>query len=445
MIFRTLLLALCTVALNSFGNNWPSFRGQNGNGIGSGSPPVTWNVELGKNVIWKTPVPGLSISSPIIWGDRVFLTAAVGAEKHPEFKHDPTWGYRILREKDNWSFNVICLDKKSGRVLWDTTAHSGIPQQGRHSESTYANPTPATDGKNLVVSFGSHGLYCLDLDGKLLWQTDLGHLSGAPSDNKKLDWGYSSSPIIHEDKVIVQCDTPLRAFIAVIDLQTGKETLSINRRGTTTWATPSIAKTGNRTLLICNGYQNASAFDLTNGKRIWWFAGRGDIPVPRPLVLDDSVILTAAHGGRSIHSVSLDATGDLTPNPGDNRLPPGLNWWSPRRGSYIPTPVAHEGILYIAAENGIMTTVDAKTGKQHYQERLSARRGGMAYASPVIAGGHVYIPRNDGKIHVISTGTQFRTLATIDMGETTMASPAISDGRIFIRTLHHLYCIGTKK
>ena len=431
-----LLFAACATA-----NNWPSFRGRNGDGIGSGKLPSTWNVKTGENIRWKKRVPGLAISSPVIWGNRLFLTTAAGSQTNPEFKHDSTWGYRILREKDEWHFKTLCLNKSNGEQIWEATAFVGKPKQGRHSESTYANPTPATDGTNLVVSFGSHGIYCYGIAGKLRWKRDLGPLSGAPSDNKTLDWGYSSSPIIHEGKVILQCDTPLRAFIAVLDIRDGKELFSINRRGTTTWSTPSIARNEQRTLIICNGHKNASAFDLASGERIWWLSGRGDIPVPRPIIHGKTVILTAAHGGRGIHAVDLNATGELTPTPGSAVLPRGLKWWSARKGSYIPTPLAHDGIIYVAAENGIVTALDSKTGTQHYQERLNARRGGMAYGSPVTDSERVYIPQNDGKIHVIATGPQFKKIATNQMGESSMATPAISSGNLYIRTRHHLYCI----
>lgn len=440
-----LAVALLLTISSSAANNWPSFRGNNGDGIGTGDLPTEWNVKTGENIRWKKAIPGLAISSPIIWRDRLLLTTAVGSQTDPEFKHDPTWGYRILREQDEWQFKTLCLNRHTGKTMWEATAFTGKPKQGRHSESTYANPTPATDGTNIIVSFGSHGLFCYGFDGKLKWTRDLGQLSGAPSNNKSLDWGYSSSPIIHGNKVIVQCDTPQRAFIAILDLEKGKEIMSINRRGTTTWATPTVTRAGNRKLIICNGHKNASAFDLDSGKRIWWLSGRGDIPVPRPIIHGQTVILTSAHGGRGIHAIDVNATGELTPTPGADILPDGLRWWSSRKGSYIPTPLAYRGIIYVAAENGIVTALDASSGSQHYQERLNARRGGMAYGSPVTNGRHIYIPQNDGKVHVIGVGNKFKKTATNDMGESTMASPAITAGNLYLRTRHHLYCISETK
>jgi len=435
----TLLSTSCGMA-----GDWPSFRGADGSGIGDGKPPVEWDVARGRNVWWQQEIEGLALSSPIIWGDRVFLTTAVGAERNPEFKPDPSWGYRILRERDEWAFKLICLDKNSGRRLWERVVFHGVPKQGRHSQSSYANPTPVTDGTNVVASFGSHGIYCHDLSGEHRWTVELGTLSGAPSDNPQLDWGYSSSPIIHGDRVIVQCDMADRAFVAVLDLATGREVLSVNRRGTATWSTPTVARVEGRDLLICNGHRNAAAFDLKTGERIWWLSGRGDIPVPRPILHRDSVILTAAHGGRSVHSVRLDAQGDLTPVPGSRELPAGLNWWSPRQGSYIPTPLIVDDVLYVADERGILTALNANSGETIYAERLAAGRGGMCYGSPVTAGGLIFIPQNDGQLHVFRAGRRFRKVATHDFGEELVTSPAIAEGRLFVRTRRHLYCIGTK-
>lgn len=440
----TFLAALAACLTTAAANNWPSFRGLNGDGIGTGNPPTEWNIDSGKNICWKKQIEGLSLSSPIIWGNKVILTTAVGTQKNPEFKPDPSWGYRILREKDNWQFKVLCLDKHTGQRLWERTAYSGVPKQGRHSESSYANPTPATDGINLVASFGSHGLFCYDLHGKLRWKTDLGQLSGAPSDNSDLDWGYSSSPIIHAGRVIIQCDTPDRAFIAVIELASGRETLSINRRGSTTWSTPTAIRSDGREVLVCNGYQNTAAFDLKDGQRLWWLKGRGDIPVPRPVVAGDTVYVTAAHGGRSLHAINLNARGDLTPFPGSPTFPQGLKWWSARQGSYIPTPLVLNGIVYVANERGIVTALNSGTGQSFYTERLNAdRRGSMSYGSPVTAGNNIFIPKNDGKLHIIRTGRKFQRLATHDLKESLMTTPAISEGRLYLRTRRHLYCIGS--
>ena len=441
---RGLVLALALVAFAVQAGNWTSFRGVNGAGVGEGKPPTQWNVTSGENVLWHEEVEGLALSSPIIWGDRLFVTTAVGTERDPEFKHDPSWGYRILRERDEWIFKLICLEASSGRRLWERVCFRGPPRQGRHSQSSYANPTPVTDGTNIVSSFGSHGIHCHDLEGNHRWTTELGELSGAPSDNPQLDWGYSSSPIIHDDRVIVQCDTPRRAFVAVLDLATGREVLSINRRGTSTWATPTVARVKGRDLVICNGHQNAAAYDLRTGERIWWLAGRGDIPVPRPVVHGDAVILTAAHGGRSLHSVRLDATGDLTPTPGASGLPAGLNWWSARQGSYLPTPLVVQDILFVADERGILTTLDPANGRTHFVERLNKGRGSMSYGSPVAAGGVVFIPQNDGRMHVVRAGRRFVKLATHDFGEELMTTPAIAKGRLFVRTRHRLFCIGKK-
>ncbi len=423
--------------------NWPSFRGPAGSGIGDGDPPVAWNLSTGDNVLWSSPVEGLALSSPIIWGDRLFLTTAVGRDSNPKFEPDPSFGYDIQREKDVWRWKVLCLDKRTGARLWEKTVHEGVPRHGRHSESTHANPTPVTDGANVVSLFGSEGLFCHGLDGALKWKTDLGRLSAAPDGHPELEWGFSSSPILHKGDVLIQCDVQGGCFVAVVDLATGKERLRIKREDVPTFATPSAYALNDRDVVVCNGYHEAAAYDLRSGRKVWWYRGRGDVPVPRPLFARGLVYMTAAHGGRNLLAIRPDATGDVTPTV-DNPNPRGAAWLSGRQGSYIPTPLVLGPILYVPNERGLIAALDALTGELLYEERLVPGRGGSYYASPVAAGGRLYITQNNGDIHVVKAGKRFEKLAVNRMSEPTMATPAISDGRLFIRTRSRIFCVGAK-
>lgn len=441
LIHPALALVAAVIADAARAGNWPSFRGTRGDGQGEGNPPVVWNVDTGDNVIWQVPVEGLALSSPIIWGDRLFLTTAVGEAENPRFQQDPSFGYDIQREKDVWRWKVLCFDKRNGKRLWEKVAREGVPQNGRHSESTHANPTPTTDGANVVALFGSEGLYCHGIDGALKWKADLGRLGAAPDGHPELEWGFSSSPIIHKDAVLVQCDVQGGCFVAVVDLNTGKERRRIKRDDVPTFATPNAYSLNGRDFVVCNGYEEAAAYDLSSGEKAWWYRGRGDVPVPRPIFAHGLIYMTAAHGGRNLLAIRPDATGDVTPTV-DNPNPGGAAWVNGRQGSYIPTPIVVGDILHLPNERGVMAAFEARTGRLLYEQRLVPGRGGAYYASPVAADGRLYITQNNGDVHVIKTNRGFEKLATNSMGERTMATPAISEGRLFIRTRSRLYCLG---
>ena len=408
-------------------------------------PPTTWNINTGEGIQWKVPVEGLALASPIIWGDKLFLTTAVGENSNPKFEPDPTFGYGIQREKDVWQWKVICFDKLSGRRLWERVAHEGTPQHGRHSESTHANATPATDGTNIVTMFGSEGLFCYGMNGALRWKTDLCLLSASPDGHPDLEWGYSSSPIIHNDKVILQCDVQGGCFISVVDLKSGKELKRIPRADVPTFATPNVHTVSGRDQVICNGYKEVAAYDLESGQKIWWFQSRGDMPVPRPVFAHNLIYITSAHGGRNLLAIRPEAVGNLAPARRNEPNPAGIAWYNERQGSYIPTPIVYEGILYVPNERGVMAAFEPTTGAEFYEERIVARQGGSYYASPVAASGKIYVTANNGDIHVIRAGRRFKKLATNEMEEPTMATPAISAAQLYIRTRSQLYCIGTPK
>ena len=215
----SLALALCLgCASVVFAQNWPSFRGPNGAGVGDGNnPPTAWDAEKSINILWKTPIPGLGHSSPILWGDHVFVTSAVSGSANSQFVHGLTDTGASADDNSKHSWRVYCLNKNTGRIIWERAVYEGVPKVKRHVKASYANPTPATDGKHLVVSFGSEGLYCFDLEGKLLWKQDLGILDGGWSSDSNSHWGFGSSPVIHDGKVVVLCDVQKDAFLAVFD------------------------------------------------------------------------------------------------------------------------------------------------------------------------------------------------------------------------------------
>src|SRR3954465_2074101 len=294
-LLAAVVLLFGTVAFADDANrNWPQFRGPGASGIGAGAAaPTEWDVASGKNVKWKTPVAGLGYSCPVVWGDRVFVTTAVKEGEQQTVRVGLYGDINPVDEKEPIRFNVLCLDKNNGKLLWEQTAHAGVPKIKRHPKSSHANPTPATDGQHLVAFFGSEGLYCYDMDGKLQWKKDLGVLDAGFYMVKEAQWGFASSPVIHDGKVVVLCDVQNDPFLAVFDLRDGSEVWRTARKDYPTWGTPTVHAGGDVTQIICNGFNEAAGYDFATGQRRWRIRGGGDIPVPTPVVAHDLAYLTS--------------------------------------------------------------------------------------------------------------------------------------------------------
>lgn len=437
------LLAFTMSAPASGGEkHWPQFRGPRASGVHENAKlPATWNVETGENVKWKTEIPGLAHSSPIAWGDRVFVTTAESEQAEPVLRvglygESPTHDEEIAHE-----FRVYALDLATGKILWERTAHRGVPKVKRHIKSTHANCTPATDGKRVVAFFGSEGLYAFDLDGQKLWERDLGLLDAGAFDLKTLQWGFGSSPVLYDGKVIVQCDVNNQSFVAVLDAATGETVWRKDRDEQPGWSTPTIHVQDGRTQIIVNGYKHIGAYDFQTGEEIWRMHGGGDIPVPTPVVSDDLVYITNAHGGVSpVYAIRTSAKGDIGPAAGER---PGdfIAWSHDRRGSYMQTPLAYQGLVYVCKDNGVLSVFDAKSGEIRFRERLGDGSTGFS-ASPVAADGKVFYTSEVGDIHVLKAGATLERLATNSMGEICMSTPAIADNKLIFRTRRHLVAIG---
>jgi outer membrane protein assembly factor BamB len=420
---------------------WPQFRGVGASGIGSGNPPTEWDVEFGKNILWKRKLDGLGHSCPISVGGRVFLTTAVSESNDETVPTGFVGGSgESAIDSGNWRWQVAAFDLETGVEIWRRTVVSGVPTIKRHLKATHANSTPATDGKHVVACFGSEGLYCLDMDGQLLWKKDFGKLHSGPYDAPKLEWGFASSPIIHDDKVILQCDCLNTGFVAVLDISDGSVILRIKRDDVATWSTPTIITTETETQLVCNGYRRMAGYDLASGERLWTLNGGGDVPVPAPLIANGQIFLSSGHGRSSAYAISPAARGDITPRVIADALPDGLLWWEPRGGSYIPTPIIVGDFLYTCSDRGVLTTRDAQTGELVYQQRV----GGQHSASAVATEDHLYFSSEDGTVFVVNTGPDFKVATSNSMQEPVFATPAIVGDRLLIRTTHHLFCIGTQ-
>ena len=436
-------LSIAIVALaatSTSAQQWPSFRGMNASGIADGHPTaVTWNVTTGENLGWKTPVPGLAVSSPIVWGNRVFVSTAVSSDPSQAIKTGLYGDVEPVTDASKHSWHLIAIDKTSGKVVWDRVTYEGIPKTKRHPKSSQASPTPVTDGTHVVVSFGSQGLYAYDFDGKLLWQKDLGVLNAGWFFDPDYEWGVGSSPIIYKNMVIVQCDIQRNSFIAAFDSATGKELWRTTRDEIPSWSTPTIAEIAGRTELITQATTFIRGYDPSNGRELWRLSGNSEITIPTPIVGPGFVIVTNGYRGvQPIFAIKPGATGDITPKEGQTKSD-AIVWSTNRGGPYIPTPVVYGDQLYILQNNGVLSAYKAATGDRVYQQRLG--EGGAFSASLVAADGKIYCSSEDGDVYVVKAGPAFELLAKNAMGETLMATPAVSDGLLIFRGSKNVYAI----
>lgn len=424
--------------------NWPQFRGAQARGVAEGhATPTRWDVARGENILWQTEIPGLAHSSPIIWSNRVFVTTAIQPGK-ADLKVGLYGDIDSVNDKEAQQWRILALDKATGKILWNTLALEAIPRAKRHPKSTHGNSTPATDGQHLVAIFGAEGLFCFDLAGKLIWKKDLGLTASAFFVVPNAEWGFASSPVIQEDKVIVQCDVITNSFLAAYSVADGRELWRTPRRDVPTWSTPTVALSEGRKQVVVNGWHHSGGYDLKTGKELWKLSGGGDIPVPTPIVAHGLAYLTSAHGRyRPIRAIRLEATGDVTP-PVMGEVNAAIAWVHPKLGNYMQTPIVVGPWFYACADNGVLTCLDAVTGQIRYSERLGKGSQGFS-ASPVAADGKLYFASELGQVFVVPASDKFSVIATNDLQETCMATPAISAGQLFFRTRSKLVAIGNVK
>ena len=422
--------------------NWPSFRGPAASGVADGQhPPTVWDTETGKNIRWKTPISGLAHSSPVVWDNRVIVTTAVSGQEKSEFKPGLYGAGTAAADVSDHRFLVFCLDKRTGEIIWQQTAAKGVPKVKRHIKATHANPTPATDGKHIVVSFASEGLFCFDFAGSLLWKQDLGLLDAGAFNDPDVQWGAASSPIIFKNLVIVQCDRQSDSFIAAFDIASGKPVWRTPRSEPPSWGTPTIVVGPKRVELVANGTKFVRGYDPRTGIELWRLGGNSEITVPTPFAAQGLIFVTSGyHPIQPIYAIWPGAEGDISPKQGDAGQ--HLAWSKERGGPYMPTPIAYGPHLYVCSNNGIVTCYETKTGLQIYRQRLGSSDGHSA--SPVAADGKIYFTSEEGDIYVVKAGPTFDLLAINKMSDPCLATPAISDGMLFVRSQHYLFGIGAK-
>jgi outer membrane protein assembly factor BamB len=432
-------------SVGSSKGSWPSFRGPQASGIANGQNlPDRWDTKTGENVLWKTPIPGLAHSSPVVWGNRIFVTTAISSDAKATFRPGLYGDGDASNDRSRQRWIIFAIDKRSGKVVWERLAYQGEPIDKRHIKSTYANSTPATDGRIVVAWFGSHGVYAYDVKGRFLWKVDLGRLDLGAYDIPTYEWGPASSPIIWNNLVILQCDTQTDSFLLALDAATGKTVWKTDRQEIPSWGTPTVATTSTGPVLVTNASNYIRGYDPTSGKELWRLGGSSKITAPTPVFADDVFVVVSGRGPeRPIFVVRPNGRGDLTLADGKTSSD-SVVWSRTGRGSYMPTPLVYNGTLYVLANNGVLDAYDLKTGTEIYRQRLPLVGSGFS-ASPVAADGKIYLSNEDGEILVIAAGEKFTHISTNSIGELLMATPAMSEGVMYVRSSSSLFAIGHKK
>jgi outer membrane protein assembly factor BamB len=422
---------------------WNSYRGRLSSGVlDNANLPESFDLAKMTNIRWKTEIPGLGISSPVIWDNKILITSAISQADRDGFKPGIYGNIEPVKDSSIHEWKVFCIDKNSGRMIWEKTAYKGIPKMKRHPKSTHANTSVATDGKYVVAFFGSEGLFCYDMNGNLVWQKNFGLLKSVFFMVKSAEWEFASSPVIYNGVLIIQCDVLENSFVAAYDVKSGKELWKTQRDEYPGWCTPNIYTNNGKTFVALNGYKNRGGYDFETGKEVWKMSGGGDIQIPTPIVGNNMIYFNSAHGRSSpIIAVKTSATGDITLKDSETTNE-YVAWSLPRGGSYMHTMLLYKNHLYNMNWNGAVICLDPLTGKEIYNAKLGKSKSFIA--SPVASDGKIYVVDEDGTVYIIQDGNEFKLLAEIPLNDICMTAPAITDGMIIFRTQKYLIAAGKK-
>lgn len=441
---------LCAT-LNCFAENYPQFRGSASNAVSSSPLPVSWSDVDGKevNICWKKSVEGEGWSQPIVWGDRLYMTAAVPSDPSKKSVARPesnNGGYgRDRKDLVNITFQyqVICRNADSGEQIWTKTVKEGKPPMPRHSTNTYATETPVTDGERIYAYFGMNGVHCLDLKGNVLWQRDLGVYE------MRAGWGTASSPTLLDDLLFLQVDNQEQSFLVALDAKTGEPVWKVNRDESSQYSSPIVWKNSLRTELIVGGTVYRS-YDPATGKLLWQLDMNKGRSSATPVAIADRLFIGnefrnrggADDGGGRLYAVKPGGKGDITP-PGDGKSGEFIEWRMDRSGIQMASPTYCGGNLYFfERRRGIVRCVDVETGRLEYESRVP---GASAFwASPWTDGEHLFAMDSDGNTHVFAPGDELKIVGINELDQQAWGTPAIANGRIYLRTVDHIYCIESK-
>ncbi|WDI41513.1 PQQ-binding-like beta-propeller repeat protein [Bremerella sp. P1] len=450
MKLRILAALFVLVSLSQFciAENYPQFRGADSNAISAAPLPITWSDEDGTqtNIRWKIPLQGEGWSQPIVWDNRVFLTAAVpsdpnkGDATRPESNNGGYGRDRNDLVNVNYHFDVVCINGNEGDVVWRKTVKTGKPTLSRHSTNTYSTETPVTDGRRIYVYFGMNGVFCLDMEGNLLWQKDLGVYE------MRAGWGTASSPTLLNDRLFVQVDNQEQSFLVALDTKTGNEVWRVNRDESSQYSSPFIWKNSLRNELIVGGMIYRS-YDPSSGKLLWQIDMNKGRSSATPVAIGDRLFIGNEFrnrggdddGGGRLYAIKPGGSGDITP-PDDGNIGEFVQWRMDESGIQMASPTYLNGNLYFFERRlGVVRCVDAESGKLKYRSRVG--RAPAFWASPWSDGQYVYAMDSNGNTYVISAGDELEVVSVNELDQQAWGTPALADGRIYLRTVDHLYCI----
>jgi outer membrane protein assembly factor BamB len=418
------LLAAAETAGERF---WPQWRGPEANGVSRhADPPLEWSET--RNIRWKVEIPGRGSASPVIWGDRLYLLTAIPASATLEQSHARRGG----KPKEAHRYVVYAIDRRTGRIVWERTANEAVPNENSQENNTWASGSAVTDGEVVVAFFESQGLYVYDMEGKLLWQKDLGKKT------MRNEFGEGTTPALSGNRIVIVRDHRGSSFIVALDKRTGAELWRTERKEIDSWATPLIVEHAGRAQVVTSGQNRLRSYDLATGELIWDSEGVTMNPIPSPVAADGLVFVTSGFQGSNLKAVRLaDARGDISKSG-------AIVWTLDADTPYVPSPLLYDGLLYLIKSNSpILSAFDAKTGTPHFR---SQRLDGLAevYSSPVGAAGRVYITGRDGTTLVIKRGPTFEVLAKNTLNDGFDASPALVDGDMYMRGYKYLYDIAAR-
>ncbi len=428
------ILIILTIQSSIFASDgWPQFRGSDSLGVVEDPRlPDTWSQT--ENVAWKTDIPGMGWSSPIVWGDKIFLTSVVATTETEPVKKGLYFGGERKPPTDPHRWMVYCVDWKSGKIVWEKEVHRGIPAFSRHLKNSFASETPVTDGQRVYAYFGNIGLFCFDLKGKLLWSKKWDVV------RTRFGWGTAASPVLHKERIYIVNDNEDKSYFTALDKKTGRVIWEAKREEGSNWATPYVWKNGLRTEIITPGSQRVRAYDL-NGKVLWEFSGMSTIAIPTPFSKFGLLYIASGYVGdqhRPVYAIKPGAAGDISLKPGE-RGNQYIAWYQPQAGPYNPSPIIYGDYYYTLLDRGFFTCHDAKTGKEIYGKNRIGDAPAAFTSSPWAYNGKIFCLSEDGDTFVIQAGTEYKLVGKNSLDELCLATPAITRGSLIIRTASKLY------